>query len=380
MNILILNWRDIKNPSSGGAEILTHEIAKRWVKLGNQVTLFSSSFPNSKKEEVIDGVKFVREGHPDARFLFSSVHFLAFKFYRSNVQKFDVVVDEIHGLPFFTPWYVKGKKVVLICEVAGDLWVKMFGPFFGLLGRVIERIYLQFVYKNISYLTISNSTKEELIKEGVNGKDITVLPMGLTIPQNFKRVEKEKDPTLIFVGRLSKSKGIEDAIEALRQASKTYTKTKLWIVGEGDETYIKFLKNKAKNLDVSDRVTFWGYVSEEKKFELMGRAHILLAPSLKEGWGLIVSEAARVETPSIVYDVPGLRDSVINDKTGVILSYNSSLEMAKQATLLLRDEERYKYFQQNALAWAKSLTWDKAAKQSLKLIEIIGTTKKKYGK
>ncbi len=376
MNILILNWRDIKNPSSGGAEILTHEIAKRWVKLGNQVTLFSSFFPNSGKEEIVDGVKIIREGHPDARFLFSSVHFLAYRFYRSNVQKFDVVVDEIHGLPFFTPWYVREKKVVLICEVAGDLWVKMFGPFFGLLGRLVERIYLQFIYKNIPYLTISNSTKEELIKEGVSGKHITVLPMGLTTPQNSKRVEKEKDPTLIFVGRLSKSKGIEDTIKVLRQVSKTYTKTKLWIVGGGDEAYLKFLKKKAKDIDVSDRITFWGFVSDEKKFELMERAHVLLAPSLKEGWGLIVPEAARVETPSIVYDVPGLRDSVINDKTGVILSHNSPLEMAKQSVLLLNNKKKYKDFQKNALAWAKTLTWDKTAKQSLKIIETMGTTRK----
>src|SRR3989344_2967644 len=320
MNILILNWRDIKNPSSGGAEILTHEIAKRWVKLGNQVTLFSSSFPNSKKEEKVDGVKIIREGHPDARFLFSSVHFLAFKYYKNNVGKFDVVVDEIHGLPFFTPWYVKEKKVVLICEVAGDLWVKMFGPFFGLLGRVIERIYLQFVYKDIPYLTISNSTKEELIKEGVNSKNITVLPMGLTIPKSLKKYEKEKNPTLIFVGRLSKSKGIEDAIEALRQVSKTYTKTKLWIVGGGDENYKKFLKKMAKKLDVYDRITFWGFVSEEKKFELMGRAHLLLHASVKEGWGLVVIEAASQATPSIVYNVSGLRDSVIDNKTGIVLS------------------------------------------------------------
>jgi len=376
MNILILNWRDIKNPSSGGAEILTHEIAKRFVKWGHQVTQFSSCFPNCLAEEKVDGVKIIRRGHPDARYFLKSVHFLAFWYYLKNFRgKFDVVIDEVHGLPFFTPWYVKGKKIVLICEVADELWIKMFGPFFGLCGRLTERLYLRFIYKNIPYLTISNSTKEELIREGVESKNITVLPMGLTIPKKIKKVEKEKDPTLIFVGRLSKSKGIEDAIEALRQVSKIYPKTKFWIVGEGDEAYIKFLKKKSKNLNVSDKITFWGYVSQEKKFELMGRAHLLLHASVKEGWGLVVIEAASQATPSIVYNVSGLRDSVINDKTGVILSHNSSLEMAKQSMLLLNNKKRYKDFQKNALAWAKSLTWDKTAKQSLRLIEKIRTTK-----
>lgn len=369
MNILILNWRDIKNPKSGGAEILTHEISKRWIKWGHQVVQFSSSFPNSKKEEIVDGVKIIRKGHPDARFLFSSVHFLAFKFYKKNPGKFDVVVDEVHGLPFFTPWYVKEKKIVLICEVAGDLWVKMFGIFFGLLGRVIERIYLQFIYKNIPYLTISNSTKEELIKEGVNGKDITVLPMGLTIPQNFKRVEKEKDPTLIFVGRLSKSKGVEDAIEALRQVSKTYAKTKLWIIGEGDKNYVGYLKKMAKKFKVLNKITFWGYVSQEKKFELMGRAHILLAPSLKEGWGLIVPEAGFMGTPALGYNVPGIREVIQDKKTGYLTSDNNPDELIRNIKKILKDKEIYEKMSRTAKKLSLSYNWDNTAEVALKVIK-----------
>lgn len=369
MNILVLSWRDIENPKSGGAEVLTHEIAKRWEKEGHKVTLFSSVFPNSKKEEVVDGVKFVRGGHPDARSLFSSVYFLAYSFYRKNPGKFDVVVDEIHGLPFFTPWYVKEKKVVLICEVAGDLWVKMFGPFFGLFGRLIERLYLRFIYKNIPYLTISNSTEEELVREGVKNKDITVLPMGITVPKEIKKTEKEKDPTLILVGRLSKSKGIEDAIEALSQASKTYTKIKLWIVGGGDRVYIRFLKKKAKNINVSDRITFWGYVIHEKKFELMGRAHILLAPSLKEGWGLIVPEAAYVGTPSIVYDVPGLRDIVDNGLNGIRVKKNTPDEISKEVIKVLRNKDFYIKLQTNAKKSSLNYNWDNTAKTALKVIK-----------
>ncbi len=369
MNILILNWRDIKNPKSGGAEILTHEIAKRWVKLGHQVTLFSSSFPNSKEEETVEKVKIIRNGHPDARFLFSSVHFLAFKYYRSNVQKFDAVVDEIHGLPFFTPWYVKEKKVVLICEVAGDLWVKMFGHFFGLLGRTAERIYLQFIYKNVPYLTISNSTKEELIREGVESKNITVLPMGLTIPQNFKRMEKEKDPTLIFVGRISMSKGIEDVIKTLEKVSKEKSNFKLWIVGDGDKKYINYLKKMAKKFKVLNKITFWGYVSQEKKFELMSRAHLLLAPSMKEGWGLIVPEAARMGTPAVVYNVSGLRDIVKDKVTGIIVKENSPTEIAKEVIKILSDKNHYNRLRENARKSSFIYKWENTAKAALEVIK-----------
>ncbi len=369
MNILVLSWRDIKNPRSGGAEVLTHEIAKRWTALGHKVTLFSSSFPNSKKEEVVDGVKFIREGHPDARFLLSSVHFLAYKFYGKNPGKFDAVVDEVHGFPFFTPWYVKEEKIVLICEVAGDLWVKMFGPFFGLAGRIIEGFYLRFVYKNIPYLTISNSTKKELIKEGVNSKNITVLPMGITIPQKVKKTEKEKNPTLIFVGRLSKSKGVEDAIEAVSKVSKVYAEARLWIIGRGDKKYLNLLKGIAKKFMIEDRITFWGFVSDEKKFELMGKAHILLAPSSKEGWGLIVPEAAFVGTPSIVYDVPGLRDIVRDGFNGIKVKKNTPAEIGKEIIKVFKNKDLYIKLQANAKKSSLIYNWDNTAQVALKVIK-----------
>lgn len=370
MNILILNWRDIKNPKSGGAEILTHEIAKRFVRRGHKVTQFSSCFPNCLAEEEIDGVKIIRRGHSDARYFFRSVHFLAFWHYLKNFRgKFDVVIDEVHGLPFFTPWYVKEKKIVLICEVADELWIKMFGPFLGLFGRLTERIYLRFIYKNIPYLTISNSTKEELIREGVESKNITVLPMGLTIPKKMKKVEKEKDPTLIFVGRLSKSKGIEDAIEALRQISKIYPKTKFWIVGGGDKNYIGYLKKIAKKLDASNRITFWEFVSEEKKFELMGRAHLLLTPSMKEGWGLIVPEAARVQTPSVVYDVPGLRDIIVNGVNGIMVKKNTPLEIGKEVIRVLKDKDLYAKLQLNARKTSLTYNWNNTAETVFKILK-----------
>jgi len=82
MNILVLNWRDIKNPLSGGAEILTHEIAKRIVASGNHVLLFSSDFPGASNKEIIDGVEIIRQGKADIRSFINSVHFKAFLFYQ----------------------------------------------------------------------------------------------------------------------------------------------------------------------------------------------------------------------------------------------------------------------------------------------------------
>lgn len=371
MNILIFNWRDIRNPKSGGAEVLTHEIAKNWVKLGHQVTLFSSSFPGSLSLEIIDNVKILRKGHPDARFLFSSVHFLAFLYYIKNSKNFDVVIDEIHGIPFFTPWYVRKKKIVLICEVAGVLWLKMFGPIFGTIGRLMEKLYLDYVYTGISYLTISNSTKQELVKEGVDEKNITVLPMGVTLPKNVgnKKWDKEKNPTLIYVGRLSKSKGIEDAILALSEISKNYGEVQFWVVGSGEKSYLDYLRKMAKKNGVGERIKFFGFVSEEKKFELMAKAHVLVAPSMKEGWGLTVPEAGSVGTPAVGYNVGGLREVILDGKTGYLTSSNNPKELAGSAIRMLENKSTYESFSKAAKKLSLSYNWENTAKVALRILK-----------
>src|SRR5579864_435561 len=121
MTILILNWRDIKNPSGGGAEILTQEMAKRWVEQGHTVIQFSSLFKNAKSKEVIDGVQFIRKG------TWWSVHIIAFFYYLFVFKKnTDVVIDEVHWFPFFAVLYAPTKTVALVCEVANKLFYRIF--------------------------------------------------------------------------------------------------------------------------------------------------------------------------------------------------------------------------------------------------------------
>lgn len=370
MNILILNWRDIKNPKSGGAEILTHEIAKRWVKMGHKVIQFSSFYPKGLREEIVDGVQIIRKGHPDARYLFFSVHFLAFlqyfKFYKG---KMDVVIDEIHGLPFFTPWYIKEKKIALICEVSGNLWKKMFGVFFGMIGKSAEKFYMKIVYKNIKFMAISPSTKNELVREGVKKGNIFVLPMGLTYPKKLKTQKKEKNPTMVFVGRLSPSKGVEDAIHAVNEIKKMLPKVRLWIVGSGLREYELSLKKLVKKLKLKDAVIFFGFVADRKKFNLMSRAHFLVAPSVKEGWGLIVPEAGLVGTPSIGYKTEGIRDVIKDGKTGYLVNGPKNyVGLAETIRKAFQDKKNYKSMSKESMKLSRLYDWNKTAREAMKVI------------
>lgn len=372
MRILIFNWRDIKNPTSGGAEILTHEIAKGLVKKGNSVTQFSSVFKSALPEEIVDGVKIIRRGRADIRYLFSSVHFLAFYYYQKMFKnKFDLIIDEIHGIPFFTPWYVKEKKVALICEVAGELWGKMFGSILGSFGRLIELFYLNIVYKKIFYFTISYSTKGDLINNGVNKGNIKVMPMGINVPKLVKYYKREKNPTFLFVGRLSKSKGVEDALVALSKVIKVHSNAVLWIVGRGKDNYVNYLKEMGRKLGIYNKVFLLGFVDEKKKFELMAKSHVLISPSIKEGFGLTVPEAAFVGTPAVVYNSLGLSEVVLNNKTGIICSENSSTELAKNMLALIKDKILYKRLSQNAILESKKYNWDKTVDYFAKAINAL---------
>lgn len=372
MRILILNWRDIKNPTGGGAELLTHEMAKRWVSHGHTVTMFSSSFPGSLPVEEIDGVSIIRRGHPDVRSLFFSVHFLAFVYYLHIFKgHYDVVIDEVHGIPFFTPWYVREKTIVLICEVAKDLWTRMFGSLFGTLGAIVESFYLRHVYKKKVFLTISPSTKDDLVKEGILPGNIFILPMGITTHETVTKEKKEKRKTLVFVGRLTKSKGIEDAIAAVALIAQSVKDIELWIIGRGETVYTRYLKEFTETLGVAENVHFLGFLNEKEKFARLSRAHILLAPSLMEGWGLTIPEAGYVGTPAVAYNTKGLRDVVRDGVTGLLCKENTPEDLASCVLQLLRNSKKYTSMQKSAEKLAKKYTWDDTATKALDVIKTL---------
>lgn len=361
MNILILNWRDPKNPKSGGAEKVTLEHAKAWVKAGHQVTWFTSFFQNAKRQETINGIKIVRKGNAITTYL------LAPFFYFSS-GKYDTVIDEIHGIPYFTPLYVRGPKIVaFIHEVAGEIWDYMYPFPINAIGKSFEKIYFKF-YKNIQFWTDAPSTIEELATLGINRSNCKYIECAVNNIFVNKLPEKEIIPTFIFVSRLVKMKGVKDIIESFNYISQVKTESQLWIVGDGEMKFLNELKNMASKYNIGKRVRFWGWVSEEKKLELMGKAHVLLHASVKEGWGLVVLEAASRGTPSVVYNVNGLKDVVINKKTGIILNMNNPKDMADRALWIIANKSKYKFYQNNALRHARSFNWSSITKKSLRLI------------
>lgn len=363
MNILILNWRDVRHPKSGGAELVTMEHAKAWVRAGNRVTWLTASYPGAKNESTVDGVHFVRRWGSLTVYLYAPIYLLA------NARFADVIVDEVHGFPFFSPIFTRKPVVVFIHEVAGEIWDYMFPFPKNILGRALERWYFRLYRKNF-FWTDAPSTVSELVTHGIPREHCVAIPCPIVRPMTIQLnlQKKEKDPTFLFVSRVVRMKGIEEIIKAFSFIYRTEPKAKLWIVGSGEASYIGELKKMFTEYGVDSAVTFFGEVSEQKKYELMARAKLLLHASVKEGWGLVVLEAARVGTPAIVYNVNGLKDVVINGKTGVVLRSNSPIEMAHEALTLLRDAERYRTYQENGKKRIRGLRWADVTRQSLQLL------------
>lgn len=361
MNILILNWRDVRHPKSGGAELVTMEHAKSWVAAGNRVTWLTARYKGTKKESTVEGIDFVRRWGSLTVYLYAPIYLLA------NAKRFDVIIDEVHGFPFFSPLLTGKPVIVFIHEIAGKIWDSMFPFPKNAIGKLLEWLYF-WLYKHCMFWTDAQSTIDELVERGIPRNNCIAIPCPIMIKPMDRIPKKEKNHTFICVSRLVKMKGVEDVIASFSIINKYDKESRLWVVGEGDRDE---LTNLVSKLSLTRSVRFWGYVTETKKIELLQRAHILLHASVKEGWGLVVLEAASQGTPGVVYNVSGLRDTVKDDQTGILTTYNTPEELARESLDLLGNKRKYKRLQKNALMWSKTFTWDTATKQSVTLLKKV---------
>lgn len=364
MKILILNWRDIKHQAAGGAEVVTYEIAKRWVQWGHEVIWFAAGFTGGLSDEMLDGIRIIRRGKQ------FSVHYEAFRYYQQHWRGyFDVVIDEINTIPFFTPLYVREKKAAYFNQLAREVWFYE-SPFpLNLLGYLLEPVYLRF-YRRTTIVTISESTQKDLILLGAR-KVYVVHPGvdGTPLPEVPQPGEKAKKPTVLYVGRVVPSKRVADIIAAIHLVGKQVPDVQLWIAGSSSPAYLARLKRQIQRYQLDKQVHFLGRISFEERQTFMKQAHLLAMASVREGWGLVVIEANTVGTPAVVYKVPGLVDSVQDNKTGLVCKQNTAQNLADQITRGLLDHPLREKLAKGALEWSRQFTWKANAERFLNVLE-----------
>jgi len=153
---------------------------------------------------------------------------------------------------------------------------------------------------------------------------------------------------------LTKAKRPDHAIKAFKIVKKQVPNAKLWIVGDG------YLRKKLEKMAI-EGVKFFGKVSEQEKIKLLSRAWVLVNPSVREGFGLNVIEANACGTPAIAYNVPGLRDSIIYGKTGLLVENGNIEKLADTVVRFIEDEILRVTLNKNALEYSRSFNWDNTA-------------------
>ncbi|MCX5800918.1 MAG: glycosyltransferase family 4 protein [Candidatus Eisenbacteria bacterium] len=364
LRVLAFNWRDIENPEAGGAEVHLHEILRWLVKQGHSVTLLSSSFRGCAPTTEIDGVRVLRRGR-----WFNANLALPLAYLRElRRENFDVVLEDINKIPFYTPCFVKAPVLAIVPHLFGTTVFQEASFPFAMYVYSYE-LLIPFVYRNVRFMVISESTKRDLIKRGVRPDKIDVVECGLDHTL-YRKMDVPRDPKLVlYLGRLRKYKCVHLLIRAMINVRDSVPGARLVVVGDGP--YKSELEDLARALGLSETVEFRGHVSPDEKVKLLCQATVVANPSPKEGWGLTVVEANACGVPVVASSSPGLVDSIRDGETGILVEHGNVEQLAQRMVELLVNDELRERLSRAAVEWAGRFSWEGCARRAGGLIERI---------
>ncbi len=362
MKILALNWRDMRHPEAGGAEVHLQEILARLAGWGHETTQLSSGFPGGAAEDEIDGVRIMRRGRWfDANFslpLFAKRHM--------KNERYDVVIEDINKLPFFMPLYTKVPVVPVIPHLFGTTVFREANWAIGTYVVAAEKLIPRVFRKN-RFMVISPSTRDDLVARGIPAERIEVILCGLDHGRyRDLGLERYGRPTIVHLGRLRRYKSIEVAMKAMKRVLRSVPEARLVIAGDGP--YRPELEEYASGLGLGSAIEFAGYVGGDELVEMLNRSHLLFNPSPKEGWGLTVVEANACGVPVVASDRPGLKDSVVDGVTGFLVPYGDDIAFGESAVRLLTDRELWERMSAAAIERTGELTWERCARETERVL------------
>jgi glycosyltransferase involved in cell wall biosynthesis len=346
--VLMLSWRDLGNPLGGGSERYLHRVATGLAALGDRVTVRTAAYAGAPASQVVDGVRYLRGGTPDTVFG-TALRDLA----AGRLGRPDVVVDCQNGVPFFSRAATRAPVVVLVHHVHREQWPLAVGPVAGRVGWWLESAVAPRFYRGCRYVAVSPSTRRELVGLGVPAERIAVVPNGLD-PLPPGRGHRSAAPSLVVLGRLVPHKQVEHALEVLARLRADRPELTLTVVGDG--YWAPQLRARAAELGVHDAVRLVGHVDEVAKHRLLAAGWVHLCPSVKEGWGLAILEAAQHAVPTVAYATAGgTTDSVIDGRTGLLVGDVD--ELAAATARLLDDRVLRERLGRAARDRAACFTW-----------------------
>ena len=363
LKILIFNWQDITNPLAGGAEVHLHEVFERLAARGHDVTLFCHHFDDAPREEVRNGIRIIRKG---GRFLFNFHVFIEY-LRRFRKEGYDVVIDDVNKIPFYTPLYVREPVQGVTHHLFGkSIFLETIFPLAAYV-YLAERL-IKPVYRNVHFIIGSPSTANEYLEWGFSKDQVTVVNYCVNKDIYYHDESNIYDENRIaYFGRLKKYKSVDHLIRAMDRLKEAYPDLRLDIIGDGDDK--QRLEDLTKELGLEDRITFHGFIDEDQKAPMLQKTNFVVNTSSKEGWGLTVVEANACGAPVVAANVPGLRDSVVDGETGLLYEFGNIDDLIEKMKVFLDSPATRNAFRERALSWAAKFDWEVAADETLELIE-----------
>jgi len=359
MRILWFNHRDPKHPQAGGSETHLFETAKRLVKLGNRIDVICERSEGLPAYEKIDGVSFYRVGNS------VSIHLISLMTCLRYSQFYDVVVDDIaHAIPWFSP-IVTRKVVTIIHHLHDDIIFRELDFPRSFIVYILEKL-VPFFYRKGPIITVSESSKNRLVEMKVPENSVQVVHNGVDLSEYSQEGEKTPLPLILYLGRVKKYKNVDHLVEIFARVLKMIP-CNMIIAGGGSE--LENIRGMVARMDLENHIAVLGHVNPVEKVRLMQEAWVFVTASMREGWGLTSIEAAACGTPTISYDVDGLRDSVIDGQTGYLVPYGDKTQFSRAVIRVLSDRSLRGELSRNAAEWAKSHSWDESSRELLDILE-----------
>ncbi len=353
LHIVFVNWRDIGHSEAGGAETYAWELARRIAAMGARATYLTAATGGAAAREMLDGVEIVRRGST------LSLYPAALAWLAGHRRSIDAVIDCQNGIPFFSPLAVGRHKTVLLVvhHVHQDQFATRFSPRMAAVGRALEGPISRAVYRNQTIVTVSPSTRSEVRRRLRLRAPVVIIPNGTpeALPTETQR---SRIPTIVCLGRLVPHKRVDLLLHAAHALRLRWPEWRIDVAGDGPS--LAQLRDLVDRLGLQDVVRLHGRVDEPTKAELLASAWLAVHPSMGEGWGITVMEAAAAGVPSLAFDVPGLRDSIIDGETGWLIPEDGDLAAGIDGALgILQNDAGC--WGARAREWAACFSWDDSA-------------------
>lgn len=362
LRILVVNWQDRHNPNAGGAEVHLHQVFGRLARRGHRITLLCSSWRGAPERVLeLDGMRVHRTG---SRYTFNLAAPL---YYASRLrgERFDIVIEDLNKVPLLATHWVRAKaRVLLVHHLFGATAFREANPVLAGATWLMERL-IPDAYRGVPCIAVSQSTKDDLVRRGLDGADIAVIGNGVELERLRPASERFAEPTVVYLGRLKRYKRVDLALRAVAHLAGR-TGARMIVAGKGDAR--PALEETARRLGIRDRVRFAGFVSDREKRELLARSWVHVLTSPREGWGIASVEASACGTPSVVSDSPGLRETVRHGETGLIVPHGDVGQLAGALERLMDPGERDR-MGRAARIMAGRYSWDRIAGELERFLE-----------